>query len=78
MIQKSDWCATVKEKRDNIYTRRFRPPVGRKTEVDAGEKVLGLVVLRVWSCVFFTPSSFPSICPNQNCAERFRSGDLIR
>ena len=65
MIQKSDWCATVKEKRDNIYTRRFRPPVGRKTEVDAGEKVLGLVVLRVWSCVFLHLQVFHPFAPTR-------------
>ena len=37
VLQKSEWTATVKETRDNIYTKRFRPPVGKKTEGADGE-----------------------------------------
>lgn len=39
VLQKSEWTATVKDKRDTIYTKRFRPPVGKKTEAQDGEKV---------------------------------------
>ena len=45
VMQQSEWTATVKEKRDAIYTKRFRPPVGRKLECQVGEQVCVLLCL---------------------------------